>query len=229
MVVADIIEQVRWCFDEEATNVSLLDYDGVTSDTGLMDNIIKSKIGTALRWVCQTAPTELLNGDGGYVVDEVMTYTSPEGYSGYTIIGDEDGTGIIQLKLPAEFLRLVRVRTNHWHKAVMIPFEEDSEESLMMHDATAVGTDDRPMAIIRRGSECSLELWPCHVNDVVSISYVKKPDTKGKTDEALAAMIPAQLEASFVYYIAYLTLSAYGDNRAERMLDIAFTNMGMKR
>jgi hypothetical protein len=38
--------------------------------------------------------------------------------------------------------------------------------------------------------------------------------------------IPTQVETSFIYYLAYLLLTAYGDARAKGMYDVATLNLG---
>ena len=61
MTVEQIIEAVRFCYDEEPMNSA--GFSSVSdNDNTYMDNIIRSKIGDAVRWICLYAPAELLGG-----------------------------------------------------------------------------------------------------------------------------------------------------------------------
>ena len=87
MTVGEIIKAVRFCYDEEA--IDSADFRNASAqDNTYMDNIIKSKIGDAVRWICLYSPAELLGGsdekdgssepiDTGIIVDAEVSSGSP--------------------------------------------------------------------------------------------------------------------------------------------------------
>ncbi|MBQ7685216.1 MAG: hypothetical protein IJT48_12085 [Bacteroidaceae bacterium] len=226
MTTESIIKSVRLCFDEEVENASGI--GDATGDSTSMDNIIKAKIGDGLRWICLYAPPERLAGGsvgtGDVVKDVEIDFSDEEVEEGGIKVVDVGNTEGVQMTMPKDYLKLLRVRVNDWHKAVTVPAEEDSEESLMVHDDTASATADRPVVIVRRGAKTRFELWPCESGKLIEVSYVVQP-TVGAINESTTINIPSMLETSFVYYIAFLVLSAYADPRAARMLEIAQMNL----
>ena len=248
MTVGDIIKSVRYCIDEEDSNPSSLANSGVLgSDNVLMDNIIKDKIGDALRWICLYAPADMLGG-----TDEVDR-TDPEHpvYHQTGIISDVQNATVnaIQnslggaIQLESDFIRLVRVRGVLWHRAITKPIAEDSEEYLQLYDTNgATATMDRPVAALIEGETRKLEVWPIRISAsespiAFSYSYIAATGDnsfdviidEGEPTEHTETHypLPPKAATAFLYYIAFLLLSAYGDPRAERMLAIAKMNLGL--
>ena len=224
MEVSEIIKQVRWCIDEEAVNIGGIqdiNNDVLDNDDAYMDNIIMAKIFDALRWCMQFAPNDLLNSDGtpGVSADKKFVRTTTT-----TVVS---GTPCV-ITLPEGFQRLVRVRLSDWKKAVCVPIEEDSDKYLELSDATAQATNDRPVAALIRTDPMKLELWPGGEADAqVSYSYVCVPSYGSSSlTDSTDIYIPEKLKSAFLYYIAFLLLSAYGDGRASVMLSIAKMNLG---
>lgn len=241
MTVGKIISAVRWCFDEEAMNGASFGYAS-SNDSTLMDNIIKAKIGYALRWVCLNAPAEMLtgsdsDGDAGIVQEDTINPSTS------TTITDDDA-GVVdgapvtpeitgqywRFALPANFLRLVRVRAKGWHRAVSgeALIQEDSDEYLQLHDPTcATATPDRPQAALINMKRKRLEIWPAATSNGAWVQYtcIVAPTsiTTEPTTETVA--IPPLVQSTFIYYLAFLVLSAYDDPRAVRMLEIAKMNI----
>lgn len=220
MTVQDICQRVRRCFDEEAQNGTIL--SGASgNDRTLMNNIIKDKVGDALRWVCLYAPAEQLSGGG----------SSEEG--SIDIVVDESGTlpSDGRIKLGGNFIRLVRVRCEEWHRAITgdTLLEEDSDEYLQLMDPyCAEATNDRPQAALIATAEKQVEVWPHSSGKKYELTKLVMPsstDLGSLSDESVVS-IPPLLEASFIYYLAFLTLSAYGDGRSGRMLEIARMSLG---
>lgn len=234
MTVEQIIEAVRFCIDEESLNAaefldaSAYDIGDATTDNGLMNNIIRSKIGDAVRWVCLYGPAELLSGSDetrdGQLVDT-------------GILVDVDGinptpiatTGGGYINLPTDFIKLARVRCWSWHRAVINPISEDSEEYLQLYDPNgAEAAADRPQAVIINRNKRQLEVWPTglatytYVADVGDNSFT----TGTGDDEQVHYPLPPKVKTAFIYYLAYLLLSAYNDARSARMLEIAKMNIG---
>lgn len=222
MTVQEIYRRVRWCFDEEALNVGNLS-DVSAGDNGLMNNIIKDKIGYALRWICLYAPAEQLSGGGSSGSDD----------DGIDIVVDDTGdvTEKGRIRLGKDFIRLVRVRCSDWHRAVMGDslLKEDSDEYLqLMDDNGAEATADRPQAALIEKAEKQVEVWPHQTGAVYELTKLVMPSNASL--EALTdtsnVNVPPLLETSFIYYIAFLTLSAYEDSRSARMLEIARMSLG---
>ena len=235
MTVADIIKAVRWCYDEEQMND--VNFGNASSnDNTLMDNIIKSKIGDALRWVCLYAPAELLTGtdtagqDTGIVYEGTVSTTNPiTDESAGVVDGAPSSVSQNRFVLPSNFIKLVRVRGTSWHRAVggESVLNEDSDEYLQLHDPTcAYATADRPQAAIINKKRKELECWPSATSFeftcVVSPATVNI-DPIGTTPANVP--IPPLAKSSFIYYLAFLVLSAYEDSRAVRMLEIAKMNI----
>jgi len=230
VTVGEIIKAVRWCIDEEAVNAadladaSAYDFDGGThTDTGLMNNIIRNKIGAALRWVCLYAPAEQLSG-GGSGSDTAID-----------IIKETTGSPSGQLiALDAAFVRLIRVKGENWHRAIMgeSVLREDSGEYLQLRDENgATATLDRPQAALINTKIKSVEVWPTEGAGNFTVTYVVTPSASSLSNldnDSTVIGIPPMVETSFVYYLAFLLLSAYGDARAKSMYDIAVLNLGKK-
>lgn len=233
MTVENIIKAVRWCFDEENSNPSsLADSTVLDSDSTLMNNIIKSKIGDALRWVCLYAPPELLRGTDETGVDTGILREARLGpgvtYNDFVLtIHNDEGYG--EVTMPDTFLRLVRIRADHWHRAVLEPISEDSDEYLQLRDENgAQATFNRPQAALINTLTKRIEAWPmsnqyggCSVTVICDPVTNVDPTTQNPPNIA----IPPNAKSAFIYYIAFLTLSAYEDSRSVRMLEIARMNL----
>ena len=229
ITVANIIKQVRWCIDEEAVNIASL--AGIDeNDDAYMDNIIRSKVYDAMRWCLQYAPVDLLSSDGSSAGTNPTLVTSSDLTIGSGSVTAGNPTVVT---LPSGFQRLVRVRLNGWKKAVRVPIEEDSDKYIELSDDTATATQNRPVAAIIRTDPLKLELWPGgSTGNIIQISYVNYPDfgTESITasDDATTTLyIPDKLRSAYLYYIAFLVMAAYGDNRASVMLSIAKMNLGL--
>jgi len=222
MKVEDIVKSVRLCIDEEASNPSSLagaDGDDITK----MDSIIKDKIGDALRWVCTNAPSELLSSTSAASasgsVDLIYEETNPS-----------RSDNVIT---PAKtMLKVVRVKGSKWHRAILgdSMIKEDSDEYLQLKDSYgATATDDRPQAALINTKQRKVEVWPYDGN-TFTLTYVKAledSDISALATGTTIVNLPVLVETSLVYYLAYLLLSAYGDGRSNRMLEIAIQNLGI--
>ena len=234
MTVDDIIKAVRWCYDEEQMNSA--DFgDASANDNTLMDNIIKAKIGDAVRWICLYCPPELLGGSDtkktqgggqvevptGILVDKTPTVDPISGTTGG------------KFTLEPDFIRLARVRVNTWHRAVINPITEDSDEYLQLRDTNAAATEDRPQAAIIDKATKVLEVWPKGASAEYTYVAAAEPvglDNSGNVPSSDADIkqyaLPPRAKTAFIYYLAFLVLSAYEDSRAPRMLEIANMNTG---
>lgn len=213
MSISDIITAVRYCIDEQVLDNSDF-HNASANDNTYMDNIIKSKIGDALRWVCLYAPADLLSGNDGSTATGILQDGTQSASSGICTT----------INVPADFIKIVRVRGAAWHRAVMSLISEDSEEYLQLRDANgAAATADRPQAALIESAQRKIECYPV---DTISYTYVKDPTVGVTYGDSSTPLIPDKVKTAFIYYLTFLLLSAYGDERAPRMLDIAKMNIG---
>lgn len=229
MSIEEIIKAVRWCIDEESNNTSEITDE---KDDLYMDNIIKSKINDALHWIAITAASSSVLSDSKSAASdktdsEKTASEKVDATTSSTIkvesFDDTRGIGVITMPSDTEVINISRVRGKGWFKAVT-PVEDTDDEALMMFDDTAKGTEDRPLATIMRENPIRILLQP--IPDEAVISFVGVPknvDTASSTDVA----IPDKLSNAFIYYIAFLLLSAYDDTKANQMYAIALQQLGV--
>jgi hypothetical protein len=215
MKVEDIIKQVRWCIDEESNNTSEITDE---KDDTYMDNIIKSKINDALHWIAITAASSPVLADSKKVDATTTSTVKVEEYD------TEKGIGIITMPSDTEVINISRVRGKGWFKAV-VPVEDTGDEALMMFDESAMGTADRPQATIIRENPIRILLQPKPEEAVISFVGVPKNVSISSSDTDIA--IPDKLSNAFIYYLAFLLLSAYNDTKATQMYTIAMQQLGV--
>lgn len=214
MKVEDIIKQVRWCIDEESNNTSAITDE---KDDLYMDNIIKSKINDALHWIAITAASSSVFAESKKTSDT----------SSKISVKDYDATkniGIIKMDENTEIISISRVRGKEWFKAV-IPVEDTDNEAYMMFDESAMGTADRPQAAIMRENPIKILLQPKPTEAVVS--FVGVPKNVDVSSETTDVAITDKLKNAFIYYLTFLLLSAYNDNKATNMYTIALQQLGV--
>ena len=215
MKIEDIIKQVRWCIDEESNNTSAITDE---KDDTYMDNIIKSKINDALHWISVTAASSPVLADSKKVDATTTSTVKVEEYD------TEKGIGIITMPSDTEIINISRVRGKGWFKAV-VPVEDTADEALMMFDESAMGTADRPQATIIRENPIRILLQPKSEEAVISFVGVPKNVSISSSDTDIA--ITDKLKNAFIYYLAFLLLSAYNDNKATHMYTIALQQLGV--
>lgn len=215
MKVEDIIKAVRWCIDEESNNTSEITDE---KDDLYMDNIIKSKINDALHWIAITAASSPVLSDSKKVDATTTSTIKVESFD------ETRGIGAITMPSDTEVINISRVRGKGWFKAVT-PVDDTDDEALMMYDDTAKGTADRPLATIMRENPICILLQPIPDNAV--ISFVGVPKNVSITSDTTDVAIPDKLSNAFIYYLAFLLLSAYDDTKANQMYTIALRQLGV--
>lgn len=215
MKIEDIIKQVRWCIDEDSNNTSAITDE---KDDTYMDNIIKSKINDALHWIAITAASSPVLADSKKVDATTTSTVKVEEYD------TEKGIGIITMPSDTEIINISRVRGKGWFKAV-VPVEDTADEALMMFDESAMGTLDRPQAAIMRENPIQILLQPKPEEAVISFVGVPKNVSISPSDTDVA--ITDKLKNAFIYYLAFLLLSAYNDTKATQMYTIAMQQLGV--
>lgn len=223
MTVDEIIKQVRLCIDEESNNTSSISDE---KDDVYMDNIIKGKIPDALHWIAITATSSsvLSNSKESTKKDNVDAYVSDD-----MTVTQFDGNatiGVIEMPSNISVFNINRVRATGWYKAV-IPIEDTDDEVLQMFDESTQGTIDRPQAAIMRTTPLKLLVQPIPTDNKVTVSYVGVPtDITTSATGTTSVDISDNFKSSFIYYLAYLLLSAYEDSKANQMYNIALQMLG---
>lgn len=226
MKVDEIIKQVRWCIDEETSGTAYLTDN---KDDVYMENIIRAKIPDALHWIAITASaSSVLSSSSSTQKNSSSDVASTTTTMTVTSFDDHEDIGVITMPSSVSVFNINRVRGKGWHKAV-IPVEDTSDEALMMFDDTSKGTIDRPQAAIMRVKPLRVLVQPMPSDGTVSVSYVGVPTdiTKGSgEEEGDSVEISDNFRGAFIYYIAFLLLSAYDDSKANQMYSIALQQLG---
>lgn len=225
MKVDEIIKQVRWCIDEETSGTSYITDD---KDDVYMENIIRAKIPDALHWIAITASaSSVLSSSSSTQKNASSDVASTTTTMTVTSFDDNEDIGVITMPSSVSVFNINRVRGKGWHKAV-VPVEDTSDEALMMFDETSKGTIDRPQAAIMRVKPLRVLVQPMPSDGTVSVSYVGVPTdiTKGGGEEGDSVEISDNFRGAFIYYIAFLLLSAYDDSKANQMYSIALQQLG---
>lgn len=225
MKVDEIIKQVRWCIDEETSGTAYLTDN---KDDVYMENIIRAKIPDALHWIAITASaSSVLSSSSSTQKNASSDVASTTTTMTVTSFDDHEDIGVITMPSSVSVFNINRVRGRGWHKAV-VPVEDTSDEALMMFDDTSKGTIDRPQAAIMRVKPLQVLVQPMPSDGTVSVSYVGVPTdiTKGSGEEGDSVEISDNFRGAFIYYIAFLLLSAYDDSKANQMYSIALQQLG---
>lgn len=216
MSIEEIIKAVRWCIDEESNNTSEITDE---KDDLYMDNIIKSKINDALHWIAITAASSPVLSDSKSIGSTSDTIQVSDFDSNHNI-------GVINMPSDMEIITINRIRGASWYKAVT-PVEDTDDEALMMYDDTANGTIDRPQAAIMRENPIKILMQP--KTSTAVITYVGVPKSASTDNSTTDVAIPDKLKNAFIYYIAFLLLSAYDDTKASQMYTIALQQLGVNK
>lgn len=200
--VGDIVADVKVCFDE----IGLNDAEFLKeTDNAEMDTIITSKIGDALRFVG-------LHADVGYLEPTVIERS----------VTAENG--MVDYKLPDDFLRMIYARLSDWLFAVTEPIFYTEKEYATLKNPITTGYPDNPKVAIT--ADKHLELYTTKSSDVkLTFGYIG--EAKPNADNTWP--IPDKLHRAIIYYIAGLTLLTYKDAHADALLNMAITIMGAKQ
>ena len=224
MKVDEIIKQVRWCIDEETSGTSYITDD---KDDVYMENIIRAKIPDALHWIAITASaSSVLSSSSSTQKNASSDVASTTATMTVTSFDGHEDIGVITMPSSVSVFNINRVRGKGWHKAV-IPVEDTSDEALMMFDDTSKGTVDRPQAAIMRVKPLQVLVQPMPSDGTISVSYVGVPtDVTNGSGEEDSVEISDNFRGAFIYYLAFLLLSAYDDSKANQMYSIALQQLG---
>ena len=230
MTVSEIIKQVRLCIDEESNNTSSIAEVIDEKDDSYMDNIIEAKIPDALHWLAVTAASSSVLSSSSSTTDSSTTDSSTTELK-VKAFENSSTIGVITMPSNISVFNINRVRGYGWYKAV-VPVEDTSDEACYMYDTNAMGTEDRPLAAIMRVSPLQILIQPIPSNKVVTVSYVGIPTgtTKDSESGTESVEISDTFKSAFIYYIAFLLLSAYDDSsKASQMYSIALQQLGVSQ
>lgn len=220
MTISEIINKVKWCIDHETHEDAKLADNGEDS---YMDNIIRAKINDARRWlaVATSQSTTLTSSPSSSSSSSVTTLTITP-YDGFS--------GIATITIPKSLstVPISRVRLSSWHKSAT-PIPDTSDDALLMFDETAKGTADRPLATVMQGSPTRILVQPYTSTDTAEIVYIGISSDIDTSSDDSTVEVPTIHESAFIYYIAYLLLTAYQDPRAQAMFAIAVQLTGSKQ
>lgn len=220
MTISEIINKVKWCIDHETHEDAKLADNGEDS---YMDNIIRAKINDARRWlaIATSESTTLTSSPSS---------SSSSGVTTLTITSYKSFPDIAIITIPSSLstVTLSRVRLSSWHKSA-IPILDTSDDAMLMFDDTAKGTANRPLATVMQGSPTQILVQPYTSTDTAEIVYIGIASDIDTSSDDTTVDIPTIHESAFIYYIAYLLLTAYQDPRAQAMFAIAVQLTGSKQ
>lgn len=220
MTISEIINKVKWCIDHETHEDAKLADNGEDS---YMDNIIRAKINDARRWLAvATSQSITLSSSPSSSSSSSVTTLTITPYDGFTDIAT------ITIPLSLSTVTLSRVRLSSWHKSA-IPILDTSDDAMLMFDDTAKGTLNRPLATVMQGSPTRILVQPYTSTDTAEIVYIGIASDIDTSSDDTTVDIPTIHESAFIYYIAYLLLTAYQDPRAQAMFAIAVQLTGSKQ
>ena len=212
MLVSEIVTRVRGVIDELMENDS--DFLRESEDEKNLTQIIVDKVGYALQYVIANAPLDKLDDS------ELSTPTSAETGSGNFAVDSQ--TLEATFKIPTDCLRIIEARLSSWTHAP-IPVRSSSPVALMQQDEYAKGSWDRPVNVLTYGSDGrrSLKMYCARATtDTLVFVFIRKPDTS-TISLSTNITVPSQLEASLIYHIAGLVMTAFKDDVAASLFAIA--------
>lgn len=206
--VSDIVTHVRSAIDELMVNDS--SFLNQSEDEKNLTNVIIDKIGYALQFVIENAPVEKLDSS----VFETLTPAELEGFFIDTML-------VGHLRLPSDLLHIIEARLSSWAH-FPIPLSDASQEALMQQDQYARGSWDRPVNILTYdGSERVLLMYSAKDStDTLRFTFIRKPALTHYTS-ADSVSVPDQLEASLIYQIAGMAMTAFREDVANSLFAIA--------
>jgi len=220
MTVQTIVNRVRSAIDELMQNDSQL-LNKSNDELNLTDVII-DKIGYALRHVLENAPLDKLGNDA------YKTLTSEQMSSLFSKVNigtQSDPVYMGRLVLPSDFLRIIEARLSSW-SLFPLPVPDTSQVYLMQQDQYARGSWDRPVNVLTwdASNKRILEMYCAKdANDTLVFFYVALPDLTNvdASHPTQNVSVPSQLEASLIYQIAGLTMTAFREDIAGQLFAIS--------
>ena len=206
-------KDVRVAIDQNRSSETLVVNEDI--DTLSLEEIIYSKLESAVRLVEMEAPLTMLESGHNFVDDNSKDF----------FIG-EDGKGFVVL--PNDFMRLLCFRMSDWERTVYEAItENDPVYKLQSSKWKGVcGTKEKPVvAIVRRSEGKVLEFYSSDDNKakVEQAAYLPYP----RIDESGGIDISEDCYEASVYRAASLVLASIGDQLSGTMLEISKGLLGV--
>lgn len=206
--VDELTKDVRVALDQNMTSDALMALEDI--DTLSLEEIIKSKLEDAARFIEGESPVYLLDGIG-------------EPFAGSIGWEAQTGIGPGYILLPEDFLRLISFQMSDWSVQVTQAIPEDSPLYMMQRSRFPGirGCPQKPVvAITNRAGGLVLEFYSCSAGPDVHVKrarYLPIP----KIEDGMIDLCP-RLRSSIVYYTAYMTsLSLQAADMAAALLSIS--------
>ena len=210
MNVSEIVYKVKAAIGEVVNLEYPKALESVNADNLL--HIIVDKIPYAFEWVIQNAPVSLLEGDLTSTLDARTA----------TLNGNT-----VEIVMPDDVLRIISARLSSWVYTPPVS-DEHSEVAMQQRYPTTRGTYDAPACVLfSEDGKQILRMFSAETkNDKAYISVIRKPSTMSvdMSDGIKEVNVPSRVEASFIYYIAALTMQALGEN-SQSFFEIATLNL----
>lgn len=211
MNVSEIVYKVKAAIGEVVDLEYPKALESVNADNLL--HIIVDKISYAFEWVIQNAPISLLEGSLTTQLDSRLA------------VRKDDGS--VEVVLPDDVLRIISARLSSWVYTPPVS-DEHSEVAMQQRYPTTRGTYDAPACVLfSEDGKQILRMFSAETkSDKAYISLIRKPSTMSvdMSDGTKEVNVPSRVEASFIYYIAALTMQAMGEN-AQSFFEIATLNL----
>lgn len=205
----DIVSLVRRTLNEAQINESEF-YSG--ADETEIDNIVKSRILEALRFVNSTADPSLLEAD------KAVTSVTATKSVGDFVCGVVSAPG---------FLRVRSIRVDGWKKALTEAVYDDDASYQMQADPYACGTPDRPVAYVCEDLDGvkTIELYSLPSADSrLRVEYMTVPDKVSDSDRGVD--VSDRVKEAYIYYLSFLVLTVLNDQHADDFLNLSMSLMG---
>lgn len=210
MNVSEIVYKVKAAIGEVVDLEYPKALESVNADNLL--HIIVDKIPYAFEWVIQNAPVSLLEGDLTSTLDARTA----------TLNGNT-----VEIVMPDDVLRIISARLSSWVYTPPVS-DEHSEVAMQQRYPTTRGTYDAPACVLfSEDGKQILRMFSAETkSDKAYISVIRKPSTMSvdMSDGIKEVNVPSRVEASFIYYIAALTMQALGEN-SQSFFEIATLNL----
>lgn len=212
MKFVDIYKEVTALMDAS-------EYEAGQVDSSAVD-AVAAGLNSGLRWLAAKAPAWMLGGS-----DTANTATGFIGTLSATVSG-----GKCTVTLPDNFSRVMRVKCKGWHKAVGESVEETSDEYLMLNDATASATADRPVVAVVNGTNRQLEIYPSPASaSDATVEVILYPSDVvvdlgvhvGNYNWQLDIPLPPRVKTSLLYYVASVVCMAWGNPLYKELMAMA--------
>ena len=203
--ISDIIKSVKIAIDEN-------DSAGINSilvadpDQLQLDELIRSKIVDAVRYIHQVAPSYRIDG-----VTASATATISQ-------------SGKVTIPLPADFMRIVIFKMTGWTRPITDPISDTSPLYAMQHSKyTGIkGGVEKPVAAITSvAGQKVLEGFSSPAGDSIEkLVYLPVPKIEGTSPNETIS-ICNQLLTPVIYQCAGLVAMTYKDELAKSLFEIA--------